>query len=151
MLRDALLWNAIRRRVLIDGVSKRQALRETGMHWKTLEKVLRHESPPEFKRPPRRRPALGHFEHYIEEMLEQDRGLTRKRRRTVRQIHRCLQGYGYQGGYGTVRDYVAAKELPGNEEDEAFLDEILVSPPARRGLYWQPWQRYPPMGSHHAS
>jgi hypothetical protein len=129
MLRDALLWKAIRRRVLIDGASKRQVLRETKIHWSTLEKVLRHESPPEFKRPPRKRPVLGRFEHYVEEMLEHDRGLPRRSRRTVRQMHRCLQGYGYRGGYSTVRDYVAAKELPGNDEGEAFLDEILGSPP----------------------
>jgi lambda repressor-like predicted transcriptional regulator len=43
-----LQWAEIRRRVLVDGVSKRQILRETGMHWKTLEKVLRHGQPPGF-------------------------------------------------------------------------------------------------------
>ena len=29
-------WNEIRRRVLVEGVSRRQVQRETGMHWKTL-------------------------------------------------------------------------------------------------------------------
>jgi hypothetical protein len=33
-------WADIRRRVLVENVSKRQILRETGMHWRTLEKVL---------------------------------------------------------------------------------------------------------------
>ena len=33
-------WQSIRRRVLVEGVSKRQILRETGMHWTTLEKIL---------------------------------------------------------------------------------------------------------------
>jgi transposase len=144
MLRDTLLWKAIRRRVLIDGVSKRQVLRETKIHWSTLEKVLRHESPLEFKRPPRRRPALGHFEHYIVEMLEHDRGLPRKARRTVRQIHRCLQGYGYRGGYSTVRDYVAAKDPPGIDEGEAFLDEILGSPPRQARALLAALAKIPP-------
>jgi transposase len=144
MLGDALLWKAIRRRVLIDGVSTRQVRRETKIHWSTLEKVLRHESPPEFKRPPGRRPVLGHFEHYIEEMLEHDRGLPRKGRRTVRQIHRCLQGYGYRGGYSTVRDYVAAKEPPGIDEDEAFLDEILGSPPRQARALLAALAKIPP-------
>src|SRR5262249_23954204 len=144
MLRDALLWKAIRRRVLIDGASKRQVVRETKIHWSTLEKVLRRESPPEFKRAPRRRPVLGQFEHYIEEMLEHDRGLPRKWRRTARQIHRCLQGYGYRGGYSTVRDYVAAKELPGNDEGEAFLDEILGSPPQQARALLAALAKIPP-------
>ena len=30
----------IRRRVLVEGVTKRQILRETGMHWTTLQKIL---------------------------------------------------------------------------------------------------------------
>ena len=34
-------WNEIRRRVLVEGVSRRQVQRETGMHWKTLKKVLK--------------------------------------------------------------------------------------------------------------
>ena len=35
-------WATIRRRVLVEGVSKRQILRETRMHWRTLEKILNH-------------------------------------------------------------------------------------------------------------
>ena len=42
-------WLEIRKRVLREGVSKRQILRETGMHWTTLEKILQHSSPPEYQ------------------------------------------------------------------------------------------------------
>jgi hypothetical protein len=35
-------WAAIRHRVLVEGVSKRQVLTETGIHWQTLEKILAH-------------------------------------------------------------------------------------------------------------
>ena len=42
-------WNEIRHRVLIQGVSKRQILRETGMHWTTLEKILTHSCPPGYR------------------------------------------------------------------------------------------------------
>jgi hypothetical protein len=35
-------WIDIRRRVLVEKVSKRQILRETRMHWRTLEKILNH-------------------------------------------------------------------------------------------------------------
>ena len=40
MYRNMKQWNEIRHRVLIQGVSKRQILRETGMHWTTLDKIL---------------------------------------------------------------------------------------------------------------
>jgi lambda repressor-like predicted transcriptional regulator len=39
-------WAELRRRVLVEGVSKRQVLAETGMHWQTLEKILTHPAPP---------------------------------------------------------------------------------------------------------
>ena len=39
-------WSESRRRVLVEKVSKRQILRETGMHWTTLEKILEHSQPP---------------------------------------------------------------------------------------------------------
>ena len=42
-------WNDIRQRVLVQGVSKRQILRETGMHWTTLEKILAHPQPPGYR------------------------------------------------------------------------------------------------------
>ena len=53
-------WGSIRRRVLVEHVSKRQILRETGMHWQTLEKILRHSTPPGYRaRPAREKPKLG--------------------------------------------------------------------------------------------
>jgi hypothetical protein len=45
MYADMEQWNDIRRRVLVDGVSKRSILRETGMHWRTLNKILTHSEP----------------------------------------------------------------------------------------------------------
>ena len=62
MLRDMQLWAEIRRRVLVDGVSKRQILRETGMHWRTLEKVLANPEPPGYRaKAPRGKPKLGPY------------------------------------------------------------------------------------------
>ena len=43
-------WLEIRRRVLREGVSKRQIMRETGMHWETLKKILEQPSPPGYQR-----------------------------------------------------------------------------------------------------
>ena len=38
-------WLKIRRRVLWEGVSQRQILRETGMRWGTLKRILAHPYP----------------------------------------------------------------------------------------------------------
>ena len=45
-------WAEIRRRVLVEEVSRRQILRETGMHWRTLRKVLQHSEPPGYRQSP---------------------------------------------------------------------------------------------------
>jgi len=44
--RDMDQWTDIRNRIERGRASKREILRETGMHWKTLEKILQHPSPP---------------------------------------------------------------------------------------------------------
>jgi hypothetical protein len=40
------LWSEVRRRVLTGELSKRQARKEYGLHWDTLQKILQHEGPP---------------------------------------------------------------------------------------------------------
>jgi len=64
--RDMEQWREIRRRVLVEGVSKRQIMRETGLHFKTLNKILRHSIPPGYQRTaPIRRPKIDPlFIHY---------------------------------------------------------------------------------------
>ena len=67
-------WNDIRQRVLVQGESKRQILRETGMHWTTLEKILTHSSPPGYRASqPRHRPKLGPHVDWIGKILELDK------------------------------------------------------------------------------
>lgn len=107
---DMEKWVEIRRRVLREGVSKRQILRETGLHWQTLEKILEHPVPPGYRRskPPRRfkiDPWLGR----LQEILEEDKHTPRKQRHTVKKIWEILQYEGFDGGYTTVKD--AVREL----------------------------------------
>ena len=52
------LWSEIRRKVLVEGVSKRQICREYRVGWRTLEKMLEHAEPPGY----RRRGAAGEAE-----------------------------------------------------------------------------------------
>jgi len=63
-------WAEIRRRVLVEGVSRRQILRETGLHWKTLRKVLEHSRPPGYRqRQPRPKRKLGPYVERIRQIL----------------------------------------------------------------------------------
>jgi len=63
-------WLEIRRRVLNEGVSKRQILRETGMHWQTLEKILGNSVPPGYQRSvTAAQPKIGPYLEKIKEIL----------------------------------------------------------------------------------
>lgn len=50
MFNDAKLWQAIRHRYLKEGASKRQLMRETGLGWSTLKKVLANPLPLRYSR-----------------------------------------------------------------------------------------------------
>ncbi len=77
---DMQQWTDIRRRVLTEGVSKRQILRETGMHWTTLEKILNHSSPPGYRMQRlRQKPKLGPYVDFIHQILIRDCATSAKR------------------------------------------------------------------------
>jgi len=62
-------WADIRRRVLIEGISRRQILRETGLHWKTLKKILENSAPPGYRQAqPRAKKKLGPHVWRIEQI-----------------------------------------------------------------------------------
>jgi len=108
--RDMEQWTAIRRRVLVEGVSKRQILRETGMHWTTLEKILSESQPPGYcQKSPRRKPKLEPFLGRIEAILEGDKSVPKKQRHTAKRIYERLREEGYTGGYTQVK--TAVREL----------------------------------------
>jgi transposase len=100
-------WSEIRRRVLVEGVPKRQILRETGMHWTTLEKILAHSAPPGYRlQATRPKPKIGPYRDRIVQILEADKGLPKKQRHTAKRIYERLQSEGYTGGYTAVKDVV---------------------------------------------
>jgi len=100
-------WTEIRRRVLIEGVPKRQILRETGMHWTTLEKILAHSAPPGYRlQTTRPQPKIGPYRDRIVQILEADKALPKKQRHTAKRIYERLQSEGYSGGYTAVKDLV---------------------------------------------
>jgi transposase len=100
-------WLAIRRRVLVEGVSKRQILRETGLHGQTLEKILHHSSPPGYRRrKPVRKPKIEPYLARIAQIIESDKDLPRKQRHTAKRVWERLQSEGFTGRYTIVKDAV---------------------------------------------
>ncbi len=100
-------WESVRRRVLVEGTSKRQVMRETGIHWETLKKVLAFSSPPGYRFvKPRGEPKIGPFRDRIREILEDDKTAPRKQRHTAKRIFERLREEGYTGGYTQVKKVV---------------------------------------------
>jgi transposase len=106
-------WSEIRRRVLVDGQSKRSVCREFDIHWDTLRKILDHPEPPGYRRTaPRPKRKLNPFLPVIHRILEDDKRAPRKQRHTVRRIFQRLRDeHGYIGGLTVVKDAVAAWKL----------------------------------------
>jgi transposase len=105
--RDMEQWTRIRVRVK-DGESKRQVLRETGMHWRTLEKILSNPAPPKFGRQVWPKRKIGPFLERITSILLSDTSLPKKQRHTAKRIFERIREEGYQGGYTAVKDTVRA-------------------------------------------
>ena len=117
---DMQLWTEIRRRVLVEGLSKRQACREYGLHWQTLTKILTHSEPPGYRQTQaRRKRKLASFLPIIQQILAQDRHAPRKQRHTAQRIFDRLRAeHGYDGGYTIVKDAVRAWR---NQHAEVFM------------------------------
>src|SRR3954447_22299746 len=85
-------WIEIRRRVLVDGQSKRSVCREFDIHWDTLRKILDHPEPPGYHRTaPRPRPKLDTFLPVIHQILDGDNKAPRKQRHTAQRIFQRLR------------------------------------------------------------
>ncbi len=141
MYTDMKMWTEIRRRVLAEDESKRSILRDYGIHFQTLEKILTHPEPPGYRRKaPRPKPKLGPFLPVIEEILKADREAPRKQRHTAKRIFERLRDeYGYSGGYTGVKDIVRAWR---RAHAEVFVP--LSHPPGQAqadfGQAWVDWE-----------
>ena len=62
MRTDMQEWTEIRRKVLVEKMSKRAACREYNLGWGTLDKILRNTEPPGYSGADRRdKPKLGPY------------------------------------------------------------------------------------------
>jgi transposase len=110
-------WAEIRRRVLVDGQSKRSVCREFAIHWDTLQKILRHPHPPGYRRTAERTPTkLDPVRDALHRILDADRIAPAKQRHTTRRLFQRLRlEHGYQGGLTAVKEAVAAWKRRGAE------------------------------------
>jgi transposase len=99
-------WMEIRRRVLVEGASKRQVMAEEGIHWETLKKILAHGNPPGYrqKRGSRPQTIIGPYLGRIEQILKDDKQVHKKQRHTAKRIFERLRDEdGYPGKITQVK------------------------------------------------
>ena len=71
----------VRRAVLVEGMSVREASRVFGLHRDTVRKILAYSTPPGYRRQTQpRRPKLEPFTGVIDRILEKDHRVPRKQR-----------------------------------------------------------------------
>ena len=97
----------VRRAVMVEGMSVREASRVFGLHRDTVRKMLAYSAPPGYRRQvPPRRPKLETYTGVIDRILDDDR-VPKKQRHTAKRIFERLRDeYGKGGGYTVVKDYV---------------------------------------------
>ena len=113
-------YELIRRKVLIEGVSQRQAAKELGHSRKTVAKALAERLPPGYRlgqgRP---RPVLEPVKAIIDAWLEQNTKTRPKQRQSARRMYeRLCDEYGFTGHYGTVQRYV---KQASHRQKEVFM------------------------------
>jgi transposase len=111
------LYAQVRRSVVVEGLSEREAARRFGLARETVRKMLRYSTTPGYQRSqPARRPKLGPFTGVIDQILSDDGERPRKQRHTAQRIFdRLRDEYGFTGGYSSIKEYVREKKLGGQE------------------------------------
>jgi len=100
------LWTKIRMQVARGGLSIREIQRQTGLHFKTIKKILANPEPPPFDCPERSKPKIGPFLERISDIIAEDMSIKKKQRHTAKRIFERIQEEGYTGGYTAVKDVV---------------------------------------------
>ena len=110
-------WTEIRRKVLVEGASKRSIRRGYGVGAETLEKILTHTEPPGYRAAaPRPKTKLGPYLDVISEILASDRDAPPKQHHTAKRIFERLRDeHGYSGGITQVKEAVALRKRHGKE------------------------------------
>ena len=128
MYKDVDLYAKVRRAVMVENLSGREAAKRFGISRKTVSKMIQHAVPPGYQRKEAPvSPKLGPFVGIIHQILQADREVLKKQRHTaVRIFERLRDEHGYAGGYTVVREFVAKERL---RQKEVFVP--LAHPPGR--------------------
>ena len=114
------LYVKVRRAVLVDGMTERQAARVFGLHRNTVKKICQYAAPPGYQR--KRQPMsrkLAPFTDIIDAILDADKLVHMKQRHTaLRILERLRDEYGFTGGYTIVRNYIYTAAL---RQKEMFI------------------------------
>ena len=107
------LYARVRRAVVVDKMSEREAARQFGLARETVRKMLRYAVPPGYRRQqPARRPRLDAWVGAIDQILEEDKARDKKQRHTAKRIFERLRDeHRFTGGYTIVKDYVRVRKL----------------------------------------
>ena len=126
MITDMNLWTNVRRAVLNDRMSRREAAKKFNLNFRTIQKIVGHEEPPGYRRTePREKPKIGRFIPIIHEILEADKKSHHKQRHTGQRIFdRLRKEHGYTGGITVVRDEIRRYK---QQSAEVFMP--LAHPP----------------------
>ena len=99
--------HVVRHKVLVEGLSRRQAARELGISRNTVRRYLTLAEPVRVEREPRRKAVLERVQPRLDVLLEEWSGrTTAKQRPTATRLHRQLREEGYEVGETLVRDYL---------------------------------------------
>lgn len=102
------LYVKVRRAVMVDGMTEREAARCFGLHRQTVKKICQFALPPGYRRQHEPvAPKLKEFTGIIDAILAADKQVHGKQRHTaLRILERLRDEYGFTGGYTIVRNYV---------------------------------------------
>ena len=134
MYRDVAQWAKIRHRILVEGVSQRQVVRETGISRVTIRKMLAHSHPQSYGPRSRRYPKLGPHTASVQRMLRENGTLPPPARLSVRAMYEHIRDQeGFRGSYGAVKDYV--RPLPSDDSCIwEYAYDLLVSLDKKRAI-----------------
>ncbi len=107
---DMEWWTKVRLEVSRKGRKKREVLRNEGIGWETLKKILAHPEPPGCRlKEPRPKPKISAYLARIAQIIEEDKALPKKQRHTFKRIYDRIREMEYGGKYGQVKE--AVREL----------------------------------------
>ena len=127
----------VRRKVLEEGVSRRQLARQTGLSRNTIRKMLLHELPQPYKPRTRKHPALRQHTATLDAIATSSVFTIVPQQVSISEIYRYLKRQeNYSASYGAVRDYLrfrfCARQAPNKILWEHLYEEIISSEVQRK-------------------